>query len=290
MLELVGLHKTFSSGVRALDGISLRLERGIFGLLGPNGAGKSTLMRIVATLLAPDAGTFRLAGVDGLARPDAIRRCLGYLPQDFGVYPRVTTEALLEHIAAMKGLRGGPSRRGHVHDLLQYVNLFDVRRRRLGELSGGMKQRFGVAQALLGHPRLLILDEPTAGLDPLERQRFHDLLGETGESAVVIVSTHIVEDVASLCNRLAIVAGGRLVAEGTPEGLMERFAGRIWQQTVSRAEVAPAPASGLVVSRRLARGKVILRVLADSPPGRGYATVPPNLEDVYFASLPASSG
>lgn len=286
-LELVGLRKTYAGTTHALSGVTLNVERGMFGLLGPNGAGKSTLMRIVATLLGPDEGTFRLDGVDGLQHPEAIRHALGYLPQDFGVYPRVTTEAMLEHVAAMKGVAPGSGRTQRVQALLREVNLFEVRGRPLGELSGGMKRRFGVAQALLGRPRLLMLDEPTAGLDPAERHRFHHLLREAAESAVVIISTHVVDDVASLCERVAILVEGTIRVIGSPEELMALLSERVWEREVDGAGLGGLHAGGKLISRRVFRRKVRVRIVSDACPGDGFERATPTLEDVYLSFLDA---
>ncbi|HXU46612.1 MAG TPA: ABC transporter ATP-binding protein, partial [Thermoanaerobaculia bacterium] len=251
MLSIRHLSKTYGNGVRALSDVSLEIPAGMFGLLGPNGAGKSTLMRTIATLQEPDAGEIAFDGVDVLSDKQAVRRLLGYLPQDFGVYPKVTAEAMLDHFAVLKGLADRSERRAVVHALLERTNLWDVRSRKLGTFSGGMRQRFGIAQALLGDPRLVIVDEPTAGLDPEERNRFLNLLAEIGESVVVILSTHIVEDVTDLCSRMAILAGGELKLCGEPREAISGLAGRIWQKTISRPELASAEREFEVLSRRL---------------------------------------
>jgi ABC-type multidrug transport system ATPase subunit len=257
----------------------------MFGLLGPNGAGKSTLMRTLATLQSADTGTVRLGEVDVLKDADATRRMLGYLPQEFGVYPRVAAAEMLDHLAALKGITNAKERREIVDALLQQTNLFDVRKRPLGSFSGGMKQRFGIAQALLGKPRLVIVDEPTAGLDPEERVRFHNLLGAIGEDVIVILSTHIVGDVIDLCRDMAILHRGRVVMKGDPAGAVSALDGRIWQKTVERAELASHEARYQVVSTRLFAGRTRLHAFADARPDPSFEPVPPDLEDVYFATV-----
>jgi ABC-2 type transport system ATP-binding protein len=285
MLTVSGLSKTYANGVRALDGVSLTIGNGLFGLLGPNGAGKSTLMRTIATLQEPDEGTISLDGVDVLAEPQDLRRRLGYLPQEFGVYPAVSALALLDHIAVLKGITSTRERRDQVDAVLQLTNLYEVRKSAVSTFSGGMKQRFGIAQALLGSPRLIIVDEPTAGLDPEERNRFHNLLSELGEDAVVLLSTHIVEDVADLCPRMAILAGGRILLEGEPARLIAELEGRLWRKTVPKPAVADYRASHDVVSTHLFGGKTQVCVLADARPETGFEPVAPDLEDVYFSTL-----
>lgn len=285
MLEIAGLTKTYPNGVRALEGVSLTLDNGVFGLLGPNGAGKSSLMRTLATLQAPDAGTVRLDGADVLADPQGLRSRLGYLPQDFGVYPRVSAEALLEHVAVLKGLVDRRARRAQVDALLRLTNLHAVRKKDVSTFSGGMRQRFGIAQALLGTPRLLVVDEPTAGLDPEERNRFHNLLSELGERCIVLLSTHIVEDVRDLCPRMAVLAKGRVVEEGVPGELVAALAGQVWQRTVPRAELDAVRSSLPVLSTHLLAGQTQVRVRSASQPGPGFEPVAPELEDVYFAAL-----
>ncbi|WP_338050629.1 ABC transporter ATP-binding protein [Pyxidicoccus caerfyrddinensis] len=288
MLHIRAVSKTYPNGVRALQGIDLTIERGLFGLLGPNGAGKSTLMRILATLQPPDAGQLTFDGADVLADPRAHRRHLGYLPQDFGVYPGVSASELLDHLGVLKGLTDRRARREQVDALLHQTNLYEHRKKAVSGFSGGMRQRFGIAQALLGDPRMLIVDEPTAGLDPEERNRFHNLLSEVGENVVVLLSTHIVEDVRQLCPRMAILSGGRVLREGAPETLVAELAGRVWRKTVEKHEVAGHRASRSVLSTQLSGGKTVLRVLADASPGPGFESVPADLEDVYFSAL--SSG
>ncbi|MEA1674143.1 ABC transporter ATP-binding protein [Nitrospirillum sp. BR 11163] len=285
MLQIDGLTHTYANGVRALRGLTLDIPRGMFGLLGPNGAGKSTLMRIVATLQQPTGGRVTFDGVDVLAEPQRLRQVLGYLPQEFGVYPRVSAEDMLDHLAVLKGLADKAERREQVAALLQQTNLYDVRKKALSGFSGGMRQRFGIAQALLGDPRLIIVDEPTAGLDPEERNRFHGLLSEIGENVVVILSTHIVDDVADLCPRMAIIEGGQIVAQGDPAALIEGMRGRVWRKVVAKAEVEAYRQSYQVIATRLVGGRSVLHVLADSDPGAGFEAVAGDLEDVYFAAL-----
>ena len=285
MLTITGLSKTYGNGVRALDRVDLTIGRGLFGLLGPNGAGKSTLMRTIAALQEPDEGAIVLDGLDVLAEPQELRRRLGYLPQDFGVYPGISALLLLDHIAVLKGIGDKRARREQVHALLELTNLYGVRNKAVSTFSGGMKQRFGIAQALLGAPSLIIVDEPTAGLDPEERNRFHNLLSEIGENAVVLLSTHIVEDVSDLCPRMAILAGGRLVLQGSPAGLIAELNGRLWRKTVPKSAVEGYRASHDVIATRLFGGQTQVHVLADGGPDPEFEPVSPDLEDVYFSVL-----
>lgn len=285
MLTIRDLSKTYAGGVRALAGVSLDVPTGMFGLLGPNGAGKSTLMRTIATLQEPDAGTIHFDGVDVLRDKQAVRRLLGYLPQEFGVYPKVTAEAMLEHFAVLKGLASRRERRAVVRALLQRTNLWEVRDRKLGTFSGGMRQRFGIAQALLGEPRLVIVDEPTAGLDPEERSRFLNLLAEIGENVVVILSTHIVDDVADLCTRMAVIAHGELRLTGEPRREVAALAGLIWKKAVTKAELARHRLELEVLSTRLVAGRPEIHVFSRERPGDGFEPVAPSLEDVYFHAL-----
>jgi ABC-type multidrug transport system ATPase subunit len=281
MLVIEHVSKTYPNGVAALRDISLTIPRGLFGLLGPNGAGKSTLMRTLATLQDPDAGRMLLDGNDIFADPDAHRRRLGYLPQEFGVYPGVSAEELLDHLALLKGLADRRTRRAQVEALLARTNLWAHRRRAVSGFSGGMRRRFGIAQALLGDPRLVIVDEPTAGLDPEERNRFHDLLSEIGEDVVVLLSTHIVEDIRRLCPRMAILAEGRVARVGAPDDLVDELRGRVWGATLPKT----APRDGLrVLSTQLHAGRTRVRVLAaEAPPG--FEPLSPELEDAYFEAL-----
>lgn len=285
MLLVENLTHRYANGVVALDGVSLDIGAGMFGLLGPNGAGKSTLMRVVATLQTPTAGAVRFGDIDVIKQPELLRRTLGYLPQDFGVYPRVTAEAMLDHLAVLKGIVNAKERREAVHGLLNQVNLWNVRKKALAGYSGGMRQRFGIAQALLGQPKLVIVDEPTAGLDPEERNRFLNLLAAIGEDVVVILSTHIVEDVAQLCSKMAILAGGKVVRQGAPEELRRSMQGQVWRAAVGREELAAARQSFNVISERLVGGRTVIHVLSPSQPGADFAPVEGGLEDVYFSTL-----
>jgi ABC-2 type transport system ATP-binding protein len=285
MLRIENLSKTYPNGIQALRGVSLEIPNGMFGLLGPNGAGKSTLMRTIATLQEADEGAITFGGIDVLKQKDAVRRILGYLPQDFGVYPKVTAEAMLDHFAVLKGIVSSRQRREVVDRLLRMTNLHEVRRRNLGTFSGGMKQRFGIAQALLGDPRLIIVDEPTAGLDPEERNRFLNLLGEIGENVVVILSTHIVADVAELCSRMAIISEVRLKLTGDPRTVMEALVGRIWQKTIDKSELEAYRRDYSVISSRWFAGRVMIHVLSDVPLDAGFEPVEAELQDVYFSTL-----
>ena len=290
MLAIRNLSKTYANGVHALDDVSLDIPRGMFGLLGPNGAGKSSLMRTLATLQEADSGSATLEGANGesidvLRDKDAVRRQLGYLPQDFGVYPKVSAEDLLEHFAVLKGLTQRKQRREVVDGLLQQVNLWDARKRKLGSYSGGMRQRFGIAQALLGNPRLVIVDEPTAGLDPEERNRFLNLLAEIGENVAVILSTHIVEDVTDLCPTMAIMNKGQVLLTGEPNVAIAALANQVWRKQVTKAELAGYEANHTVLSTRLVAGQPVINVFSPERPDSGFEQVPPDLEDVYFLRL-----
>jgi ABC-type multidrug transport system ATPase subunit len=284
MLELSGVSHVYPNGTRALDDVTLSIPKGMFGLLGPNGAGKSTLMRTIACLQAPTAGSIRFGEIDVLAQPDALRRTLGYLPQDFGVYPRVSAYQMLDHMAVLKGIRDAKDRRGVVENLLNQTNLWAVRGKAIAGFSGGMRQRFGIAQALIGDPALIIVDEPTAGLDPEERNRFLNLLAGIGENVVVILSTHIVDDVADLCPRMAVLAEGRVQLEGPPRDLIGSIAGRVWQRTIAHQQLPDMQAAHEVISHRFFAGEIVVHVLSDSQP-EGFAPVTGGLEDVYFATL-----
>jgi ABC-type multidrug transport system ATPase subunit len=287
MLTITDLSKTYPTGVQALKGVSLSIERGLFGLLGPNGAGKSTLMRTLATLQEPDTGEILFDGLDVVANPQAHRRHLGYLPQDFGVYPGVSAYDLLEHLAVLKGLADRKARREQVEALLEQTNLWAHRKKAVSGFSGGMRQRFGIAQALLGEPKLIIVDEPTAGLDPEERNRFHNLLSEVSENIVVILSTHIVEDVRQLCPRMAILAEGRVLRHGAPRTLIGELQGRVWRKTVDRPAVEAYRSALNVISTQLYEGRTLVHVLHEGRPEDGFEAVEPNLEDVYFSILRA---
>ncbi len=286
-LRIAHLSKTYGNGVKALDDVSLTIPSGMFGLLGPNGAGKSTLMRTLATLQEPDCGTIALGDVDVLASKDEVRRRLGYLPQDFGVYPRTSAQDLLGHIALLKGVTNARQRREVVAWLLKRCNLYDHRKQALTGFSGGMRQRFGIAQALIGNPQLLIVDEPTAGLDPGERNRFYNLLAEIGEQVIVILSTHIVEDVTDLCTKTAILHRGQVLYQGRPQDAIAQLAGKIWQISIANSELAPYESRYQVVSSRLVAGRRLLHVHSDSPPGDGFTPCAPDLEDVFFTAIRA---
>jgi ABC-type multidrug transport system ATPase subunit len=287
MLSIEQLTHVYPNGTRALESVTLDVPRGMFGLLGPNGAGKSTLMRCVAALQIPTSGSITFDGVDVVADPTAIRRTLGYLPQDFGVYPRVSALEMLDHMAVLKGIAARGERRATVEALLQQVNLWPVRKQALAGFSGGMRQRFGIAQALIGNPKLMIVDEPTAGLDPEERNRFLNLLAEIGEHVVVILSTHIVDDVSDLCQRMAIIASGRIVRAGAPTELVAELNGRIWRKTIDKRELDVHRGEHQVISTRLFGGRTIIHVLADISPGPGFEPASGALEDVYFSTLAA---
>ena len=288
MLQLSGVTHVYANGTRALDDVSLQVPNGMFGLLGPNGAGKSTLMRTVATLQTPTAGKIMFGDIDVIAQPEKLRETLGYLPQDFGVYPRVSAYAMLDHMCVLKGIASAGERKATVETLLNQTNLWNVRSKAIAGFSGGMRQRFGIAQALIGNPRLIIVDEPTAGLDPEERNRFLNLLAEIGENVVIILSTHIVEDVADLCPRMAVLAGGRIQLEGAPLELIERARGSVWAKTIGRDELEATKAAHEVISTRLFAGRTIVHILSDRNPGAGFTAVEGGLEDVYFATLARS--
>ncbi len=283
-LRIEALSKTYPNGVQALQDVSLTVPTGMFGLLGPNGAGKSTLMRTIATLQEADSGSVTLGTIDVLRQKDQVRRVLGYLPQEFGVYPRITAEALLDHFAILKGIQNRKERKEIVEALLRRTNLYEVRKQNLGTFSGGMRQRFGIAQALLGNPQLIIVDEPTAGLDPEERVRFHNLLAEIGENVIVILSTHIVEDVSDLCSNMAIISKGRVLAKGDPSDALRDVQGKIWQRRVSREDLPAVQREHAVISTKLAAGKTVVHVFSDGQPG-GFDPVQATLEDVYFSTL-----
>lgn len=286
-LRLDGICKTYANGVRALQDLSLTIAPGMFGLLGPNGAGKSSLMRTIATLQPPDTGRIHFRDIDVLHEPERLRAQLGYLPQEFGLYPTMSAEATLDHFATLKGAVEPGARRDLVTALLQQVNLYEVRQQQVGGFSGGMKQRLGIAIALSGSPSLLIVDEPTAGLDPAERNRFLNLLADVGQDVVVILSTHIVEDVRDLCSQMAIINQGRVVVSGAPERIIDEVRGRIWRRIVPRQQVDACRAQYEVISTRLTGGQVMLHAYADTNPGDGFEPVEPDLEDVYFYRLGA---
>jgi ABC-type multidrug transport system ATPase subunit len=289
-LQIRGVSKTYPNGVRALNDVTLTIPTGMYGLLGPNGAGKSTLMRILATLQEPDAGTVHLGNLDVVGQKDAVRRTLGYLPQEFGVYPKVSAESLLDHFAVLKGITDKRARRGTVEALLRQTNLWEVRGQKLGGYSGGMKQRFGVAVALLGNPTLMIVDEPTAGLDPAERVRFLNLLSELGENSAVVLSTHIVEDVSELCTRMAIIDRGEILLEAEPLGAVDGLRGRIWRTVIEKGALAGVEREHAVISTKLLAGRTVVHVYSDGPPGPGFEPSEPDLEDVYFSTMAGHVG
>ncbi|MBY0583021.1 MAG: ABC transporter ATP-binding protein [Sphingomonas sp.] len=288
MLQLNNVTHVYGNGTRALDDVTLTVPKGMFGLLGPNGAGKSTLMRTVATLQTPTSGSISFGSIDVLKEPEQLRKTLGYLPQDFGVYPRVSAYDMLDHMAVLKGVASARERKETVETLLNQTNLWNVRKKAIAGFSGGMRQRFGIAQALIGNPELIIVDEPTAGLDPEERNRFLNLLAEIGDQVVIILSTHIVDDVADLCPRMAVLAGGKIQLEGAPLDLITRSRGTVWAKTIERDQLAEYSTRFEVISTRLFAGKTIIHVLADNDPGNGFDAVDGGLEDVYFSTLARS--
>ena len=285
MLSITNLNKTYPNGTQALNNVNLEIGKGMFGLLGPNGAGKSTLMRTIATLQLADSGSITFDDIDVFDAPDELRKVLGYLPQDFGVYPKVSAEMMLNHIAKIKGIQNKNERKSYVSDLLNKVNLYKFRKRNLGDYSGGMRQRFGIAQALIGNPKLIIVDEPTAGLDPLERNRFHNLLSELGEDAVVILSTHIVDDVVNLCTNMAVFNEGRVVVQGHPQTLSKTLDNKVFRKKISKEEVDLYQSEYTVLSTYLRSGNLNVNVYSDTNPGDGFEPVNNNLEDFYFYSI-----
>jgi len=286
-MELViqNLSKTYPNGVRALQNVSLTIQQGMFGLLGPNGAGKSTLMRTIATLQEPDGGKITFEGIDVRTQKEELRKVLGYLPQEFGVYPKISAEKLLDHLAVLKGISNNSERKELVEALLHKTNLYDSRKKNLGGYSGGMKQRFGIAQALLASPKLIIVDEPTAGLDPAERNRFHNLLSELGEEAVVILSTHIVDDVKKLCTDMAIINQGQIQMTGNPKASISSVEGKIWQKKISKKELEDYRERFNVISDLLETGETLIKVFSESDPGHDFLQIDPDLEDVYFSYI-----
>lgn len=289
-LRIQNLSKTYANGVKALDDVTLTVPQGMYGLLGQNGAGKSSLMRTIATLQEADGGTVTLGDIDVLRDKDAVRQRLGYLPQDFGVYPRVSAVDMLDHLALLKGITHGGERKALVEAMLQKVNLFEHRKKALTSYSGGMRQRFGIAQALIGNPKLLIVDEPTAGLDPGERNRFYNLLAEVGESVIVILSTHIVEDVLELCSKMAIIHKGRVLYEGGPEAAVESLSGRIFSRRIAKAELKEYETRYRVISNKMVAGQPLIHVYSDEDPGDGFVPAQPGLEDVFFSRIQGLMG
>lgn len=289
VLKITNLNKTYPNGVKALDDVSLEIGNGMFGLLGPNGAGKSSLMRTVATLQEADSGSVFLDDLDIINNPKALRKVLGYLPQEFGVYPRITASQLLDHMAILKGISNAKERKQLVKYLLDKVNLYRQREKSVKSFSGGMKQRVGIAQALIGDPQLIIVDEPTAGLDPGERNRFHNLLAEVGEEVVVILSTHIVDDVKELCTDMAIMNEGQIVYKGSPFNVLEDLKGMVWERVVERSELEAYQEQYHIISNKMVAGKPIIHVLGETNPGDGFIQVAPSLEDVFFSKIQQSS-
>tara|TARA_B100001989_G_C24531087_1_gene461688 strand:- start:777 stop:1664 length:888 start_codon:yes stop_codon:yes gene_type:complete len=284
-LKIKNISKTYSNGVEALKNISLEIGNGMFGLLGPNGAGKSTLMRTIASLQNADEGSIKIGEIDIFNDKHSLRKILGYLPQEFGVYPKVTAIELLDHMAIMKGITSSVDRKSEVKALLKKTNLWESRKQRLGTYSGGMKQRFGIAQALLGDPKLIIVDEPTAGLDPMERNRFHNLLSEIGENIIVILSTHIVDDVSDLCNDMAIILNGKLRLKGKPLELIKKINGMVWQGLVEKSDAEDVKNDERIISSRLYMGKVKIRLLSKDKPMEGFEITQPEIEDLYFSAI-----
>jgi ABC-type multidrug transport system ATPase subunit len=288
-LQISNLSKTYANGTRALDNVSVEIQTGMFGLLGPNGAGKSSLMRTIATLQMPDTGSIQLGDLNVLTQKKEVRQILGYLPQEFGVYPKVSAETLLDHLAVLKGITDKGTRKKLVKALLEKTNLYDVRKKNLGGYSGGMKQRFGIAQALLTRPKLIIVDEPTAGLDPAERNRFHNLLSELGEEAIVILSTHIVDDVKELCTDMAIINHGKILMQGNPLEAISEVEGKVWKKRIHKSELSDYEKDYQVISNKLIAGQPEIHVLSDEKPGEGFLPTPADLEDVYFSYIHAAN-
>ncbi len=284
-LKICNLSKTYPNGVKALDNINIEISNGMFGLLGPNGAGKSSLMRTLATLQEADSGTAFLDDIDVLKNPTELRKLLGYLPQEFGVYPKITAQQLLDHIAILKGITNGKERKELVNYLLQKVNLYNERSKSVKGFSGGMKQRVGIAQALIGNPKLIIVDEPTAGLDPGERNRFHNLLADVSEDVIIILSTHIVEDVTELCANMAIMNLGKMVYQGSPQNVINDLKGKVWQKIIERNEINEYKTNFTVISDKMVAGKPLIHVLSETNPGNGFENVIPDLEDVFFTKI-----
>lgn len=288
-LKIENLSKTYANGVKALDNVSIEISNGMFGLLGPNGAGKSSLMRTLATLQEADSGTAYLDGINILENPEELRKALGYLPQEFGVYPRITAEQLLDHMCVLKGFTQKKERKEMVHYLLNKVNLFEKKNKSVKGFSGGMKQRVGIAQALIGSPKLIIVDEPTAGLDPGERNRFYNLLAEVGQDVIVILSTHIVDDVRELCTNMAIMNLGNIVFKGAPQSAIDELKGKVFQKIISRGELDEYGANYPIISNKMVGGQPLIHVFSENNPGNGFEQVAPNLEDVFFSKINTSN-
>lgn len=289
ILKIANLSKTYPNGVKALDNVSIEIENGMFGLLGPNGAGKSSLMRTLSTLQEADSGSATLDGIDIFKEPTELRKVLGYLPQEFGVYPRITAEQLLDHMCVLKGITNGKERKELVKYLLDKVNLYEKRNKSVKGFSGGMKQRVGIAQALIGNPKLIIVDEPTAGLDPGERNRFYNLLADVGEEVIVILSTHIVDDVRELCTKMAIMNLGQIVFQGAPQTAIDELQGKVYQKAVGRSELEEYATNYSVISNKMVAGQPLIHVFSETNPGNGFGLVTPNLEDVFFSKINTSN-
>jgi ABC-type multidrug transport system ATPase subunit len=289
ILKISNLSKTYSNGVKALDNVSIEIENGMFGLLGPNGAGKSSLMRTLSTLQEADSGTATLDGIDIFNEPSELRKVLGYLPQEFGVYPRITAEQLLDHMCILKGITKNSERKELVKYLLDKVNLYDKRNKSVKGFSGGMKQRVGIAQALIGNPKLIIVDEPTAGLDPGERNRFYNLLADVGKEVIVILSTHIVDDVRELCTKMAIMNTGSIVYQGAPQNAIDELNGKVYQKAVSRDELKEYAQQYSIISNKMVAGLPLIHIYSDTNPGSDFESVKPNLEDVFFSKINTSN-
>jgi ABC-type multidrug transport system ATPase subunit len=288
-LIIQNLSKTYPNGVKALNNVSIEIENGMFGLLGPNGAGKSSLMRTLATLQEADSGSAYLDDIDILKQPEELRKVLGYLPQEFGVYPRITAEQLLDHMAILKGITNSKERKQLVDYLLNKVNLYEKRKKNVKSFSGGMKQRVGIAQALIGNPKLIIVDEPTAGLDPSERNRFYNLLAEVGKEVIVILSTHIVDDVRELCTKMAVMNLGQIVYQGTPQNALNELDGKVFQKIVPREELESHAALYSIISNKMVGGQPLIHVFSEIDPGNGFELVYPSLEDVFFSKINTSN-
>jgi len=288
-LVIKNLSKTYPNGVKALDNVSIEIENGMFGLLGPNGAGKSSLMRTLATLQEADSGSARLNDIDIFKQPEELRKTLGYLPQEFGVYPRITAEQLLDHLAILKGITKSSERKELVKYLLDKVNLYDKRNKSVKGFSGGMKQRVGIAQALIGNPKLIVVDEPTAGLDPGERNRFYNLLAEVGKEVIVILSTHIVDDVRELCTKMAVMNMGQIVYQGTPQKAIEELEGKVYQRMVAREELESFASQYAIISNKMVGGQPLIHIYSETNPNEGFESVKPNLEDVFFSKINTSN-
>lgn len=284
-LSIKNLSKTYSNGLKALNNINLEIGSGMFGLLGPNGAGKSSLMRTISTLQEADSGSIMLGDIDVLKQKDEVRKVLGYLPQDFGFYPRVSAWDMINHFAILKGINNPKERKEICESLLNQTNLFEARKRNIGDYSGGMRQRFGIAQALLGNPQLIIVDEPTAGLDPMEQNRFHNLLSEIGENIIVILSTHIVEDVRNLCSNMAIMNQGTVLLYGKPNQAIEDLKGKVWMKLIDKEQLTENKATHKVISTKVVEGKIQIHVFSATQPDSSFTSLNANLEDVYFATI-----